>query len=170
LRKVFTTKLNKTIENHRIFRNKNFQDRREKIINKNDCLTQKITIQEIEKTVKKLSNGTALGPDNILNNILKIMIKLESFKIVLTKFLKTYLKNQEIPTSWKTSKVYNVFKKENSNLSLNYRPIALLNTTYKIYSTIINNRLQILWKQINSFQICKEDLDKIDLHLQKYEY
>jgi Reverse transcriptase (RNA-dependent DNA polymerase) len=69
------------------------------------------------------------------------MIKSENFKIVLTKLLNTYLENEEIPTFWKTSKVYNIFKKENPNLPLNYRSITLLNTTYKIYSTILNNRL-----------------------------
>jgi hypothetical protein len=96
--KVFTTKVNKTTEYHSIFGNKNFQDRRDKIINKDDCLTQKITIQEIKTIVKKLSNGTVPSSDNISNDILKIMIKSENFKIVLTKLLNTYLENEEILT------------------------------------------------------------------------
>jgi hypothetical protein len=85
-KKVFITKRNKTIENHRIFKNKNFQDKRDKIINKDDYLTQKITKQEVETTVKKLSNSTVLSLNNISNDILKIMIKSKSFKIVLTNF------------------------------------------------------------------------------------
>jgi hypothetical protein len=74
------------------------------------------------------------------------MIKSENFKIVLTKLLNTYLENEEI-----LSKVYNVFKKENPNLPLNYRLITLLNTIYKIYSIIINNRLINFMKTNNFF-------------------
>ena len=37
--------------------------------------------------------------------------------------------------------IYTIYKKQNPNNPLNYRPIALLSTTYKIYSSLITKRL-----------------------------
>ena len=56
-----------------------------------------------------------------------------------------------MPKEWKKSQIFTIYKKDNPNDPLNYRPIALLNTTYKIYSTLINARLSNFMEKNNCF-------------------
>src|SRR5271163_5216563 len=44
-----------------------------------------------------------------------------------------------------------IYKKENPNNSLNYRFIALICTTYKIYSSLITKRLSDFMEEKNAF-------------------
>ena len=50
----------------------------------------------------------------------------------------------EIPKDWNVAKVVSLFKKGKRNNPENYGGISLLNTVYKIYSRIINTRLQTI--------------------------
>lgn len=50
----------------------------------------------------------------------------------------------KIPENWKIGEVISLFKKGNRLDSKNYRGISLLNSTYKLYAKIINNRLKII--------------------------
>jgi hypothetical protein len=46
-------------------------------------------------------------------------------------------KQQQIPTSWKTSLTILLYKRSNPSILTNHRPIALANTIYKLFTTII---------------------------------
>ena len=52
---------------------------------------------------------------------------------------------------WKKSSIYTIYKKGNPNNPLIYRQIALLCTTYKLYSTIITKRLSDFMENNNYF-------------------
>ena len=46
-----------------------------------------------------------------------------------------------IPSSWKRSKTIMIYKKGETNVPSNFRPISLLSTIYKLYSGILASRL-----------------------------
>eukprot|EP00973_Karenia_brevis_P014012 1904083-Karenia_brevis.AAC.1 len=48
---------------------------------------------------------------------------------------------EKVPEELTHARVVSLYKKGNPRLQSNYRPISLLNTTYKIYVRIIKNRL-----------------------------
>ena len=139
--KIFTTKKQKNKNTNEAFLTRKFIKRREKILNKDQKLIKEITEEEVKETINQLSNGTACGPDNIPNEIIKYMSKSNQFLKLITKILNICIKQKKIPEMWKKSNIYTIYKKENPNNPLNYRPIALLCTTYKLYSTIITKRL-----------------------------
>lgn len=52
-------------------------------------------------------------------------------------------KKLKIPRNWKKSKIIQIFKKGSRSECGNYRGISLLNSGYKLYARMINNRLKI---------------------------
>ena len=48
----------------------------------------------------------------------------------------------EIPNAWHKANVVSIFKKGNAELLSNYRPISLLQVSYKIFAAIILQRLK----------------------------
>ena len=101
--------------------------------------------------MKNISNSTAPGPDRIPNELLKMFYKNDDFKTILLKLLNACLIKKRTPNSWKNSHIFTIYKKGNPNNPLNYRSIALLPTTYKIYSMLINNRLSNFMEKNNCF-------------------
>ena len=91
--------------------------------------------------MKNISNGTAPRPDWIPNELLKMFYKHDDFKTILLKLFNVCLTKKRTPNSWKNSLIFTIYKKGNPNNPLNYKPIALLPTIYKIYNMLINNRL-----------------------------
>ena len=109
--------------------------------------TQETNQQELENIINNLSNGTAPGLDNIPNEIIKLLFKTEQFSKIIVKIINICMIQRKIPTRWKKSHIYTIYKKENPHNPLNYRPIALICTTYKIYSSLITKRLSDFLEQ-----------------------
>ena len=61
---------------------------------------------------------------------------------VLVKFFNALFNRGIYPDSWTESIILPVFKKSNQNDPNNYRGISLCDTSSKLYSSIINNRIQ----------------------------
>ena len=70
------------------------------------------------------------------------------FDIVHKSFNNIY-KGGDIPEAWKHSTISLLEKNSNTNLPEMYRPIALLDTLYKIYTSILNNKLKRFIKDNN---------------------
>ena len=102
-------------------------------------LNQAITPQEIHKVVNKLKNKKSTGSDCIPNEVIKTG-KLNSF---LLHLFNTCFNSGLLPSMWQESIIVPIPK--NSMLDkcvpLNYRAISLLSTVYKLYTNILNNRL-----------------------------
>ena len=89
--------------------------------------------------IDKLENKNSSGHYGISNKLLKLL------KFELSKSL-TLIINQRIttgvfPDSLKVSKIIPLFKKGDSSLLSNYRPISLLPTISKIFERILYNQL-----------------------------
>ena len=113
--KIFTTKKQKNKNTNEAFLTRKFIKRREKILNKDQKLIKEITEEEVKETINQLSNGTACGPDNIPNEIIKYMSKSNQFLKLITKILNICIKQKKIPEMWKKSNIYTIYKKENPN-------------------------------------------------------
>ena len=148
---IFTSKRKQNSYEHAVFCTKKFKEIKSKIKNKDQALTQETTKKELEQIINNLSNGTAPGPDNIPNEIIKILYKTEHFSNVMTKIINICLMKKQIPERWKKSHIYTIHKKDNPNNPLNYRPIALICTTYKIYSSLITKRLSDFMEKNDAF-------------------
>ena len=86
------------------------------------------------------SSFKAPGPSNIPFEVIKALP--HEAKMVIIGKINTILKNGVIPDIWRTAKI-NLLSKDlaSSNLPSTYRPISLLDTTYKIVSAILHLRL-----------------------------
>ncbi|KAL4084839.1 hypothetical protein QTP88_027723 [Uroleucon formosanum] len=109
-----------------------------------DCLTAEIDIEaskyeEIENLIKRLKNNKATGDDSIVAELLKKGGTMLVSKI--TEIIKTIWKTRTIPEEWKTAIICPIFKKGNPTKTENYRGISLLDTCYKILTTLILERL-----------------------------
>ena len=98
-----------------------------------------ITDNDTRLAIDKLENKNSSGHDGISNKLLKVL------KFELSKSL-TLIINQMITTgvfldSFKISKIIPLFKKGDSSLLSNYRPISLLPTISKIFERILYNQL-----------------------------
>ena len=58
---------------------------RNKIKNQDTELTKEVDVKELNKIVKNLSNSTAAGLDNILNEIIKVLCTIEEFEMILVR-------------------------------------------------------------------------------------
>ena len=91
----------------------------------------------MSKIIDSLKPKTSAGPDNISNNLIKI-IKQEivpSLTIIINQSLETGI----FPDSLKIANVVPLFKKDDPTTVNNYRPISLLNSISKIFEKVIIN-------------------------------
>ena len=93
-----------------------------------------ISDEVLEKVLKPLANDKP-GRDLVAGLWLK---KLRSVKVHYKQQLKQLLRNESEPPNWiLTSKTLLLPKNEMTSQAQNYRPIALQNTTYKVYTAIL---------------------------------
>ena len=107
------------------------------------CITTDYTMKAIEC----LENKKSSGHDGISNTLLKV-IKASispSLTIIINQMLTTGI----FPDAFKLSKVIPLFKKGDSSLLVNYRPISLLPTISKIFEKVIHDQLYEYFDKYN---------------------
>ena len=106
-----------------------------------------ITAEEIMLALRKLKSKKAAGTDKIIGELLKYA---SDFVLpFFVKFLNRIFDRGLFPIQWTESIILPLFKKGNVNEPGNYRGISLCNISSKIYSFIINKRLQ-QWVEENN--------------------
>jgi len=98
------------------------------------------SMDEIELIVKSLKNNKAPGENNINSELLKIAGK-DLLKI-LHHLISSIWKSEKIENDWNTAILCPIFKKGDLTNTEYYRGISLLDTTYKVLSTAILNRIE----------------------------
>ena len=98
-----------------------------------------ITYLEIKKAVKQLRNGASAGPDLFLNEFFKNGND-TLMKYIYTLFNKIFELGY-FPKSWSDGFIVPIYKKGDKNEPSNYRGITLLSTLGKLFTRILNNRL-----------------------------
>lgn len=95
--------------------------------------------KEIVDTIKRLKTDKSPGSDNITNEVIKIAQ--EQLALPLTHLFNLILETTETPIQWSDSNIILIYKKGDPHDITNYRPISLLPSIYKIFSSLINIRL-----------------------------
>ena len=102
-------------------------------------LDAEITVYEINKAVKNLKQSKSGGPDQLLNEFLKYGF--DTLRPYLLKLYNIILSTGCFPRSWGEGFIIPIFKKGNVENVENYRGITLLSVVGKLFTSIINNRL-----------------------------
>ena len=111
-----------------------------------DLINEPITKYEVTRALISLKNGKAPGPDGIIGEMFK-----NASDVVLDFFVKLFIEifNKGVyPENWTDSIIHPLHKKGNPNDPNNYRGISLSDVSGKLFSTIINRRLQ-MWVDMN---------------------
>jgi len=108
--------------------------------NSADYLHACITFDELEKALKLTKHGKSPGQNNINSELYKYAP--DEFKMRLLQFLNNIHRENCIPNEWRNAVITPIFKKGDRREPKNYRGISILNTCYKIYSKILNMKLQ----------------------------
>ena len=98
-----------------------------------------VTEAEIEKIVNNLSCSKSSGPYSIPTHILKDNINI--LKKPLAKLINMSFQQGMFPESLKSAKVTPIYKKDDPQISSNYRPISVLSVFSKIYEKCMHTRL-----------------------------
>ena len=106
-----------------------------------DFINDPITVDEIRSNVQKLSNGKSNGLDQILNEHIKSTLHI--LMPVYYKFFNLVFDSGIIPESWTLGSIIPIYKNKGAQSDPeNYRPITLVSCLGKLFTSIINSRLQ----------------------------
>ena len=109
------------------------------------CFTESDVWLAIKSFPKKKSAGPDLLPIDIF--------KVSPPELIsgITQFMNSCLKIHDIPDEWRKCNIFTIYKKGDSLQPSNYRPIALLNCLYKVFTALLTVRISDLMEKINGF-------------------
>eukprot|EP00644_Phytophthora_capsici_P018184 jgi/Phyca11/114184/e_gw1.25.59.1 len=103
-------------------------------------LDERITEEEVNKAINHCSRGKACGPDGLSNDWYRDYQAL--LAPLLTGLFNTCLAEGKVPWSFREAFISSIPKGGDKSNPRNYRPIALLNTDYKIMTRIMAWRVR----------------------------
>ena len=98
-----------------------------------------ITREEVESAIKRLKNNKAPGPDQIHEEVLKLLDP-EQIKLLTNLFNKIYTGGQ-IPNDWLMLTFIPLPKKSNATKCSDHRIISLMSPILKAFLNIIQTRI-----------------------------
>jgi len=110
------------------------------------------TFNEICSIINKLKMNKAAGVDNIPGELIKYGGR--TLKQKIYKLIQNIWNTETLPAQWNEGIICPIYKKGDRLDCNNYRPITLLNITYKIYTILLNKRLSdIIETKLSDFQM-----------------
>ena len=114
----------------------------------NEIINGPITVDEIEKAIKRLKNNKASSDDNIINEY----IKHSSQKMILlyVKIFNAIFNTGRMPEAWLKGTILPIYKNKGSSADpKNYRPITIVSCFGKLFTSVLNERLQVFSERFN---------------------
>ena len=118
-----------------------------------EILNAPITAEEIQKECHKLKNNKSPGEDKIINEYIKASMPslTHIYVMIFNKILDTGI----FPEAWSSGVIVPIYKnKGDRNDCNNYRGITLLSCMGKLFTSILNTRLQTYCKTNNIIVCC----------------
>ena len=109
-------------------------------------LDEEISMEELEKAIRSMSDGKSPGIDGIPSEVYKHAG--DHIKAKLLELFNLCLNNGEVPQEFKDALIVTIYKKGDKTNCGNYRGISLLCTAGKIFSKLLLNRLKILAERV----------------------
>ncbi|XP_023946281.2 LINE-1 reverse transcriptase homolog [Bicyclus anynana] len=94
---------------------------------------------DVWEHIKKLKREKSPGPDGLKNDALIEGAKL--LTVPLTRIFNLVLRTGIIPEQWQQSDIILLYKKGDPLDIANYRPISLLSSVYKLFTSIIHSKI-----------------------------
>lgn len=101
---------------------------------------------ELEKGISHLKSNKSPGPDNVLNEYLKVLH--QDWKSHLLCFINFIFNGGNIPDTLTDSFMFMLFKKGDPSICANYRNIALMNNILKLITHLVTQRV-LAWSEDN---------------------
>ena len=101
--------------------------------------TGEYTLSELRRVLKKAKKGKAPGPDGIPMDVFMFMAD-DNLMAVLS-LINRWKGDRNYPVELTLADIVTIFKKGNVEEPGNYRPIALLQSLYKLHAALLRNRL-----------------------------
>ncbi|KAH1190889.1 Pre-mRNA-processing protein 40B [Glycine max] len=102
---------------------------------------RRIQKQEVKEALKRMSNGKAVGPDNIPIEVWKTLG--DRGLEWLTKLFNEIMRSKRMPEEWRRSTLVPIYKnKGDIQNCANYRGIKLMSHTMKLWERVIERRLR----------------------------
>ena len=122
-------------------------------------INRPITKEEILKAVKNLKNNKSPGVDAILNEHIKCSI--DSMMPIYENLFNNIFDHGFIPDSWSLEDILPIYKNKGSaSLTENYCPITLLSCLGKMFTSIINSRLNEYAENVELISPCQAGFRK----------
>ena len=102
-------------------------------------LDNPISLHELKTSLRKIKSNKAPGLDGISNEFFKNLP--ENGKIFMLDMFNEILNQERVPESWGKVSTFMIYKKGDKQDPSNYRSIALINVIVKIFTDILNSRL-----------------------------
>ena len=122
-----------------------------------------ITIDEVQGALNRSKNGKSMGDDGIPVEVLR-----NDWSIAyLVKLFNVCFHTGTVPDQWSRGIIIPIPKNAKNDLrdSMNYRGITVACATYKLYCSVLNNRLT-KWVEHNDIHVMnKLDFDQADVRL-----
>ena len=109
-----------------------------------------ITEQEVKRHLDKLKNKKAPGPDGLKSELYKIMADSNIFIKDLTVNRNKIIREADVPNDWKRSNTI-LIPKNSKPTATDFRPIALLNVSYKLFMSIIKSKIKHYLKECGMY-------------------
>ena len=107
-----------------------------------------ITVDEIYLRVRDLKTGKACGTDNILNEFIKSTF--EEMKYIYVDLFNRILNSGQIPEAWNIGMIVPIYKNKGDKSNFdNYRGITILSCLGKLFTSVINARLNNYANEVN---------------------
>ena len=120
---------------------------------------KQIKLSTVRTYLNKLKKGKAAGPDGIKNEFL-IMGK-DFLAPVLTRLFNLILKTGTTPSKWGQGIMHILFKNGDRTDLRNYRGLTVNNTTSKVFTSILNDRLAKLTEHFRILDKSKMGVERM---------
>ena len=104
------------------------------------CDSSLFTLNELNDLFKKMKTGKQPGPDQIIVESYKCLDSSNRGKLI--SILNARWVHAHVPNEVCEARVVPIYKKGGIETPSNYRPISLLNSIYKIFVSLVRNRIQ----------------------------